>query len=596
MNSGLSIKARTVVAAGAVVALCCSAGRPIENPSIFNPADCSTIVPSSYQSSPISSPIGFDSKGNLIITGNVRRGMHFRGGVPYESTMSFWADLGSASLNSFLRDSAGTQDLGNSAGKYGIQPYFLPSGTVATMRPGYSGVFGRGYAGIRNHTLRGRFQAGTYVADTNAVTFSGKDVSTADSELPVAQTRYAAQTKPHTIVQSIRELKLLTRQAGQEIPSRGQQLMVERYRRKFHKRRDKGQTTEYSQRQADITFEMSARPSFECEHSLIEKYGDFEPLDLIRDTQEKAASIKKLSKIEAEPKPTLLEEYLQANAGKLKDEFALQQDAAQVLQTDEAMATQSDIVLQVQNDTGDTDIAEQVRRQLEDLIKTVGAGESPEAEDTGQNSRTKTGLTSAATDRQRSLNTAESIERGAQELEALPQSGLSAEAGKVGGAKTNPDTFSASRFNHRFQQANARMKSGRYYEAADSFALASIYKPGDPLCLAGRGHALLAAGEYISSALFIARAVEASPEYLQEKIDLATLLGSQNIVENRIADIKERTGGSSSAKLQLLLGYLYYRMGRCGPAQQAIDAACAKMPDSPAAAALKKAIDSTMDQ
>jgi len=46
--------------------------------------------------------------------------------------------------------------------------------------------------------------------------------------------------------------------------------------------------------------------------------------------------------------------------------------------------------------------------------------------------------------------------------------------------------------------------------------------------------------------------------------------------------------------LDFLLGYVYYRIGRLGPAQQAIDAAYTKMPQSAAVVAVKKAVDDTI--
>jgi tetratricopeptide (TPR) repeat protein len=137
------------------------------------------------------------------------------------------------------------------------------------------------------------------------------------------------------------------------------------------------------------------------------------------------------------------------------------------------------------------------------------------------------------------------------------------------------------------------LKSGRYYAAADSFTLASIYKPDEPLCVAGRGHALLGAGEYLSSALFLSRAIEADPEYVKARIDLAATLGGEHIIDSRIADIREWLGRSGSGKLEFLLGYVYYRIGRLGPAQQVIDAAYAKIP-SAAVITVKKAVDDAL--
>ncbi|MFH1883113.1 MAG: hypothetical protein ABIL62_10430, partial [Planctomycetota bacterium] len=56
-------------------------------------------------------------------------------------------------------------------------------------------------------------------------------------------------------------------------------------------------------------------------------------------------------------------------------------------------------------------------------------------------------------------------------------------------------------------------------------------------------------------------------------------------------DIKEWLGRSGSGRLEFLLGYVCYRMDRLSQAKKAIEAACEKMPQSPAVDAVKKAID-----
>jgi len=177
------------------------------------------------------------------------------------------------------------------------------------------------------------------------------------------------------------------------------------------------------------------------------------------------------------------------------------------------------------------------------------------------------------------------------ELNKLSQAELAAKAKRIREPYTNPESYSEAKFNQHIQAAENYLKTGRYYRAADSFALASIYKLDEPLSLAGRGHALFAAGEYVSSALFLSRALEIAPEYACTKIDFAGMLGGENKLESRIADIKEWLGRSGSGRLQFLLGYVYYRMGRLGPAKQAINAASEKMPKSTAIDILKKAID-----
>jgi tetratricopeptide (TPR) repeat protein len=122
--------------------------------------------------------------------------------------------------------------------------------------------------------------------------------------------------------------------------------------------------------------------------------------------------------------------------------------------------------------------------------------------------------------------------------------------------------------------------------------LASVYQPDSPLALAGRGHALFAAGEYVSSALFLSRALAISPEYLQTRIDLAAMFDDRNKLAGRIEDIEQWLARSGSSQLQFLLGYVYYRTGQLLRAKNLIDAAYEKTPESPAVQAIKIIVDS----
>ncbi len=98
-----------------------------------------TQPPSSYQSGLTGVPNPMDRSSNLPITGNVAGGKHFRGNIPYNSTTSFGAPLGSTSLDSFLRYSA-TPDV-QTGYRQGYSPFYSPTGTVTTTLPGYPGVF-----------------------------------------------------------------------------------------------------------------------------------------------------------------------------------------------------------------------------------------------------------------------------------------------------------------------------------------------------------------------------------------------------------------------------------------------------------------------
>jgi hypothetical protein len=150
---------------------------------------------------------------------------------------------------------------------------------------------------------------------------------------------------------------------------------------------------------------------------------------------------------------------------------------------------------------------------------------------------------------------------------------------------------SDDKFNRHIRTAEGYMKHGRFYRAADAYTLAIVYKPTDPLGYAGKSQALFAAGEYMSSALFLARALEVFPEYAKLRIDLVGMIGDKDALENRILEAKEWRDISKSAELEFLLSYVYYQMDRLEFARRAIESAAKKMPDSQTIAAMKKAID-----
>jgi tetratricopeptide (TPR) repeat protein len=159
------------------------------------------------------------------------------------------------------------------------------------------------------------------------------------------------------------------------------------------------------------------------------------------------------------------------------------------------------------------------------------------------------------------------------------------------GSRKSTGFFSDDKFNRHVEAAEDYLRAGKYYKAADSFALASMYKPDNAQALAGRSHALFAAGEYMSSALFLSRALAIRPDYAKSRIDLVTLLGGQSRLAGRIADVEQWFARSGSPRLQLLLGYVYFQTGRLNEASRAIKAAHKKMPQSPAIGAIKAAID-----
>ncbi len=166
----------------------------------------------------------------------------------------------------------------------------------------------------------------------------------------------------------------------------------------------------------------------------------------------------------------------------------------------------------------------------------------------------------------------------------------SREAKRTTSGHKNRNSLAAHKFSRHVQNAEDYLRAGKYYKAADSFSLALIYSRDNPQALAGKSHALFAAGEYLSSELFLTRALAINPSYAKVRVDLAALLGGPNELARRVADIERWFARSGSPRLQVLLGYAYYKTGRLSEAKQAIKAAGTKIPESPAVGAIMAAI------
>jgi len=152
-------------------------------------------------------------------------------------------------------------------------------------------------------------------------------------------------------------------------------------------------------------------------------------------------------------------------------------------------------------------------------------------------------------------------------------------------------TEAKDKFNYYMRAAEKFLKQSKYYRAADAYTLAGIYKPEDPLAYAGRSHALFASGEYMSSAYFLARAIDIFPQYVNFKIDLNVMIPDKDRLNGRIGDIKQWIDKTNSAQLSFLLAYIYYQLDRLDLAVERIQFAQEQMPDSDVVKVLKQAIE-----
>jgi tetratricopeptide (TPR) repeat protein len=464
---------------------------------------------------------------------------------------------------------------------------------------------------INDRTLQGQYPAGMRGTGLEKQALSGKDTFASDLGLQGPQTQYGTSAEPRLIVQSIRELQLLNR-SKTGIPPQDQQLMVERYQEQTQ---DPGLDTQDTRLKTQDPGFKTQDPGTSLEQRFVvwsPEHKQSQVAEIVQSTKPDFTA----DVLTPALTPSQADTVVKGLA--FQDGSTLQKVTGWEPQVDKGKLDEHGRDLQDQRNRLGSDVLERIKQQLDDLTRSIDARLEAEAdgqEESGFGFPETPNAVRSGPFRQTGgswIQTSNGANRGKyqgkssplDELNKLSQADISAKAKRIRGPHTSPESFSEAKFNQHIQAAQGHLKAGRYYAAADSFALASIYKldPGETgsdtaqagglaLCFAGRGHALFAAGEYISSALFLSRALKIAPEYARTKIDLAGMLGGENKLESRIADIKDWLGRSSSGQLEFLLGYVYYRTGRLGQAKQAIDSAYTKMPQSSAVIAVKKAID-----
>jgi len=164
---------------------------------------------------------------------------------------------------------------------------------------------------------------------------------------------------------------------------------------------------------------------------------------------------------------------------------------------------------------------------------------------------------------------------------------------RTGISEEDFDSFLENKFRQNFDKADNLLKNAKYYRAANAYTTAIAYNPQSVSALAGKTHALFGAGEYLSSSLFLARALKMNPDYARQKIDIVDKMGGRDIIETRIAEIEKWIKKSENPDLHFLAAYFYYRLDRFHKAQEHIDAAKKDFYDTDVYDILKKVIDET---
>lgn len=530
MGNRINIFVMAVLAAGG--ATCLAAANLYTSPgarSLTTPSGASLTTP-------ISSPIGsatvppsidgtgivlnalsqYGIDGNLLITGNVTGGRHFRGIVPYGSTTDFNygpVNLGSSSQNSFIRRSAGQPYLDRSPGVQ--QPYYLPSSTVTSLQRGTN-------SGLASPQLT--FPGG-----------SGK--FTPATPTPPVKPVYRKQ-RPWSL--DLPELEKFI----------NDQLDPKSLAKEFH------QPGQLPDEKSEVSDYLS---------------GQLTPHELALELtpQELARESKRLfDKTMRPPLPETPESLKEAAAKKLAEQqepsFFLDLDLLDKLRSGDEPDTFTGVGEQPQPGS----IKQPQLGGIKALISELSKTDNPEAND-GEATGYKLDLPS---------------------LDDLPEPDHVL-AQKILGDHKNFKSLAAARFSEYIKAADAFMKEGKYYRAADTYILAGIWDSRNPVPLIGRAHALFAAGEYMSSSYFLVRAFTLAPEYAKHKVDLVAIIGDKDLIENRIIEIITWQKQTGSGELAFILAYVFQHTDRAYAAKEIIVVATEKLPDNPAVVALADVIN-----
>ncbi len=508
----------------------------------------SAVTPvTSYQSGLYRSPNPIDTSGNLVVTGNVAGGSFFRGVVPFNSTTDFGGTLAPGTVDSFLRYAGSNELSGSYSGK--ITPYYSQIQTVTTMAPGSSVV-------TRPPSM--------YIGDraVQRSEFSAQQTrGTAGSEEQVYSSEGVIYVKSGTEADYSRQYITATRPFSMSLGELERAILSQ---------------TEVSPREKQLRQEQQLAQAEQYSKAL-ERAGD------------KAAEMERRLTIKGNVPEEPSEEQV---PGGITEKSEAQIITRQMKEEELGMQKEAPIARGKQ-----LDIYEQMREQLNRLASQLQkeAEQMPAAEKREKPVEGKRGL--GEKKKEQAGEEKEPKEgAGAKEtelFEKISREEMGEQARAILREYKSFAVYSESKFDKYMLAAEEYLKEGRYYLAADVYTLAAIYKPDDPLAYAGKSHALFAAGEYMSSALYLSRAITIFPDYVRFKIDIVGMVGDKDKLESRIAEVREWLKNRDVPELNFLLAYVYYQMGRGDEAKKSIDAAYAQMSEVASVKVLKEAIYET---
>ncbi len=613
-NGPCGMGIRTLLAILIIIVLL-SATTWSQSPYVMGPIGSTSQPVSQTQQGLFRSPHRYDTgSGNRLIEGNVRGGAHFRGNVPYQSTTSFQASVPSAdTLNSFMRYSARSEGFVSRSGAYSrIMPYYNPSQTVTFTRPGQSGVFTPRSASAIKSISGG---AGTEFVRTNqpsrqVLAGTASDIRSGPMSLSMQEMDRLISAEVGGLVKPGSEFA----RGGVSTAGAVKQRTERRIRRATDLRvkpigKEGIQQDLYgtlSRDERPDEFELVRQPYAEepvpDEDMAVKRIGHERMLEQLREQMLAKAKVK------SENLPATARSAVTSGkvSARTSTELSRMSSVESLRRSIDASIGGKGVTAGKGGEQQNLfDTYTRVKKQIDNLqeaLERLRAGETPsvksilESRETVGAEKVPERLDGRYSGHNVELQAfRKNIERLAAEsgqTSARTPASVSAEAKRILGGKSVA-AFSEDKYNEYMKAAKVYQQQGRHYRAASAYALASIYKPAEPLAYAGRSHALFGAGEYMSSALYLSRAIEISPEYAKTKVDLLAILGTddEEQLDGRIAEIEQWYKRSDETSLKFLLGYVYYQVGELDKAKETIGTVHTKMPDSPAIDALREVIE-----
>jgi len=137
----------------------------------------------------------------------------------------------------------------------------------------------------------------------------------------------------------------------------------------------------------------------------------------------------------------------------------------------------------------------------------------------------------------------------------------------------------SDKMNQYMEEGEEALREGRYFDASRHFDMAAVMDPRNPLPLLARGHALAAAGNYMSAVNSLSRGLTLFPQITAFKLDLPAMVGQSDVFDRRRAELERRLSNREDRELRFLLGYLELYSGLTDLAQKNLTLAAKASPE-----------------